>query len=137
MAILDLVTGDKVSEAGSGSVDAPRGFLPLPGPDLFLLVAKTSGNKRALLGVAPEKGDVRWRQDSAFGRDPEFSQVPTGRPRLAYEFYTTTLFGNQLPIVDTDSPAIPYISKGGPTQIHLVTGAVLRRPPAPSGRRDP
>src|SRR2546422_3791422 len=63
MAILDLVTGDKVSESSSWSVDAPRGFLPLPGPDLFLLVAKTSGNKRALLGVAPEKGDVRWRQD--------------------------------------------------------------------------
>ncbi len=137
MAILDLVTGDKVSESSSWSVDAPRGFLPLPGPDLFLLVAKTSGNKRALLGVAPEKGDVRWRQDSAFGRDPEFSQVPTGRRRLAYEFYTTTLFGNQLPIVDTDSTAILYISKDGPTKIHLVTGAVLWRAPALRGKSVP
>jgi len=28
MAILDLVTGDKVSESSAWSVDAPRGFLP-------------------------------------------------------------------------------------------------------------
>ncbi len=58
MAILDPVTGDKVSESTSWSVDAPRGFLPLTGPNLFLLVAKTGSNKRVLLGVAPEKGDV-------------------------------------------------------------------------------
>ncbi|OLC39088.1 MAG: hypothetical protein AUH75_09890 [Gemmatimonadetes bacterium 13_1_40CM_4_65_7] len=137
MAILDLVTGDKVSESSSWSVDAPRGFLPLTGPDLFLLVAKTGGNKRALLGVAPDKGDVRWRQDSAFGRDPEFSQVPTGRRRLAYEFNTSTLFGNQLPILDSDSTAILYISKDGPTKIHLVTGAVLWRAPALRGKAVP
>jgi hypothetical protein len=137
MAILDLVTGDKVSESSSWSVDAPRGFLPLSGPDLFLLVAKSGSNKRVLLGVAPEKGDVRWRQDSAFTRDPEFGQVPTGRRRLAYEFNTSTLFGNQLPIVDTDSTAILYISKDGPTKIHLVRGAVLWRAQALRGKDVP
>jgi len=137
MEILDLLTGDEVSESSAWSVDAPRGFLPLTGPDLFLLVAKTGRSKRALLGVAPEKGDVRWRQDSAFERDPEFWQVPTGRRRLAYEITTSTLFGNQLPIVDTDSTAILYISKDGPTKIHLLTGAVLWRAQALRGKDVP
>ncbi len=133
MEVVDLATGAGVAGSAAWSVDEARGFLPVPRHPMVLLVAKTGKNTRQVLGIATDRGEVRWRQDSLFGRNVEFLDIPLGMTRGTF----ATLSGNQRPVVDSDSTAILYLSKDGPMKVGLTTGAVLWRTAALAGKEVP
>lgn len=137
MEILDLHTGQRVSGSSSWSVSEVYGFLTIGRLDLALLVAKTSASNHTLLGVDVRTGQVKWRQDGVFAKGPELLQVFSGRRRGMYNFSTSTLHGSQIPVMDTDTTLIIYLSKDGPVKIHVATGAVLWRAVALKGNDVP
>lgn len=107
--------------------------------DLLLTMHSSRGTGRVTVnGWDLATGAVRWRQDSAFNRAPEMfalageREEPTSvtemiRPPESRAPKVPTLFGHQLPVLDSDTSLVLYLSADGPVKLDTRTGAVLWR----------
>jgi outer membrane protein assembly factor BamB len=125
MQIFDLETGAKLSESGNWNVKNVSGYLPVYGHGLVLVLAKTAGSNRALLGVELQSGTVRWRREDIFSKQPEMHQYQIGTQGLGQPVYAATLFGNQPPLQLDSANLLLYLSEDGPFDINPATGKTV------------
>lgn len=107
--------------------------------DLLLTMHSNRGTGRVtVIGWDLATGAARWRQDSTFNRAPELfalageTEEPTSvtemmRPPESRAPKVPTLFGHQLPLLDSDTSLVLYMSADGPVKLDTRTGAVLWR----------
>jgi len=118
LAVVDLGTGESRWSTDSLSLRSAYGWLPLYSTEpLMLVVGRTNASPVTLMAVELGTGTVRWRQDSVFALPPKTFATDG----------TTHLLGHQLPLEDTDTTFILYISEEGPIRLDSRSGAVLWR----------
>jgi outer membrane protein assembly factor BamB len=127
ISVIDLESGATLWDSTAIPIQKVRGYFEILEHDMMLVYGETPESKRTLVAVDISSGDLRWRHDDHFREKPKTEKIDG----------IETLFGNQPPLLDTDTTLILHVSKDGPMRLHAATGEILWRADAMRGKEPP
>jgi outer membrane protein assembly factor BamB len=126
IALIDLTSGVTLWDSTTIALKV-RGYFAILPHEMMLVYGETAESDNTLMAVDLETGALLWRQDLLLAQKPPLEKIDG----------IHTFAGHQLPLLDTDSTMIVFISGDGPLKIHVGTGELIWGVPALAGKYPP